>query len=127
MTDSVKFLGFRRDVREIIQCFDVQVFPGYREGTPNTLYEALAVGNAIVASRVDGQAEILENEKTALMFEAGDVDMLAKHILRVLQTPELMAGLRAAAKKRSQDFDGMRCIDTIQQLYERIVREWDLG
>lgn len=120
MTDCVKFLGFRRDVREIIQCFDIQLFPSYREGTPNTLYEALAVGNAIIASRVDGQAELLEDGKTALMFEAGDVDKLAQHILRVLQTPELMTALQAASKMRSEDFDGMRCIDAIQRLYERI-------
>ena len=123
MMDSVKFLGFRRDVREVIQCFDIQVFPGYREGTPNTLYEALAVGNAIVASRVDGQAELLEDGKTALMFEAGDVEKLAQQILRMLQAHELMADLRRASKTRSADFDGLRCIDTIQRLYERIMVE----
>jgi glycosyltransferase involved in cell wall biosynthesis len=123
MTDCVKFLGFRRDVREVIQCFDIQVFPGYREGTPNTLYEALAVGNAIIASRVDGQAELLVDEKTALMFEAGDVDKLAQQILRVLRNPELMTALRAASKTRSADFDGMRCVETIQRLYERIMAE----
>lgn len=123
MTHWVKFLGFRRDVREVIQCFDLQVFPGYREGTPNTLYEALAVGNAVMASRVDGQAELLVDEKTALMFEAGDVAKLAQQILRVLQSPDLMAALRAASKARSVDFDGMRCIETIQKLYERIMAE----
>lgn len=123
MTDCVKFLGFRRDVREVIQCFDIQVFPGYREGTPNTLYEALAVGNAIIASRVDGQAELLVDEKTALMFEAGDVDKLAQQILRVLGNPNLMTALRAASKTRSADFDGMRCVETIQRLYERIMVE----
>jgi glycosyltransferase involved in cell wall biosynthesis len=123
MTDCVKFLGFRRDVREVIQCFDIQVFPGYREGTPNTLYEALAVGNAIIASRVDGQAELLVDEQTALMFEAGDVDKLAQQILRVLRTPALMTALRTASKTRSADFDGMRCVETIQRLYERIMVE----
>lgn len=123
MQDCVKFLGFRRDVRDLMQCFDAQLFPGYREGTPNTLYEALAVGHAIIASRVDGQAEILEDGKTALLFEAGDIAALARLILRVLQEPPLLAALRAAAKARSADFDGRRCIAAIERLYERIMAE----
>ena len=123
MQAEVKMLGFRRDAREIIQCFDLQLFPSYREGTPNTLYEALAVGNPIVATQIDGQAEILEDVKTAVMVPAGDVGAMGRQMLRVLQDEGLASALRAAAKERSKDFDGMRCVETIQSLYERIMAE----
>lgn len=123
MRAEVKMLGFRRDAREVIQCFDLQLFPSYREGTPNTLYEALAVGNPIVATQIDGQAEILEDGKTAVMVPAGDVEAMARQMLRVLQDGGLASSLRAAAKARSEDFDGMRCIEKIQGLYERIMAE----
>jgi glycosyltransferase involved in cell wall biosynthesis len=49
----------------------------HQEGTPNTLYEALAVGNAILASTADGQGEILTHEKDALLFAPGDLAALA--------------------------------------------------
>ena len=63
LEDHVRFLGFVPQIREDMQCFDIQLFPSHQEGTPNSLYEALAVGNAIVASTTDGQGEILKNEE----------------------------------------------------------------
>jgi len=54
LQDHVQFLGYLSDVVSAIQCLDIQIFPSHQEGTPNTLYEAMAVGNAAVASTSDG-------------------------------------------------------------------------
>ena len=117
----VRFLGFRRDVKQVIQCFDVQVFPSHQEGTPNTLYEAMLVGNAPVASTADGQGEILEDGRTALMFDPGDHEKLAALLARLLDDPALAAELRTNVKTRIRDFDGRTCIRTMEETYERIM------
>lgn len=120
LQEYVKFLGFRPDVLQVIRCFDLQLFPSHQEGTPITLFEAMAVGNAIVASTVDGQGEILEHEKTALLFAPGDHATMAKHIMRLLEDPTLAETLRSNARDRANVFDSQRCIDTLEQTYEEI-------
>ncbi|MCS6770654.1 MAG: glycosyltransferase [Kiritimatiellae bacterium] len=118
---AVRFLGFRRDVRQVIQCFDVQVFPSHREGTPNTLYEAMLAGVPAVASTADGQGEILEHEKTALLFAPGDSAMMARHIIRLLEDPALRARLGEAARERIREFDGLRTIRRMEAVYLELL------
>ncbi len=120
---QVDFLGFRPDVLRVIQCFDVQLFPSHMEGTPNTLFEALAVGNAIVASTIDGQGEILEHGRTGLLFAPGDDQAMAAHLARVLNEPNLARSLREQALLRAKDFDGRTTIRAMESLYERVVAE----
>jgi glycosyltransferase involved in cell wall biosynthesis len=117
----IAFLGFRADARDLIQCLDVQLFPSHMEGTPNTLYEALAAGNAIVASTTDGQGEILRHEREALLFTPGDVPAMAAHLRRILTDNVLRERLRAAARARSVDFDGRKTIATLEQTYRDIM------
>ncbi len=121
--DVVRLLGFRRDVMEVIQCFDAQLFPSHYEGTPNTLFEALAVGGCIVAAPIDGQGELLENGKTAQMFDLGDAHDMAHQVRPALLRPELNAKLRGNALAHSKNFDGRKCVAGMEALYERIMRE----
>lgn len=117
LNENVDFLGFRRDVRDVIQCFDVHLFPSHMEGTPNTLYEALAVGNACVASTADGQGEILKDGETALMFAPGDHGKMAEQLLRVLSDKDLETHLRKKAKELAGHFDGRKAIRKMEEIY----------
>jgi glycosyltransferase involved in cell wall biosynthesis len=122
LSGAVRFLGFRRDVRQVIQCFDIQLFPSHREGTPNTLYEAMLAGLPIVATTVDGQGEILAHEKTALLCDPGDSARMAAHIERLLADPGLRARLGAAVRARISDFDGLRCIRRMEEVYLKLLQ-----
>jgi glycosyltransferase involved in cell wall biosynthesis len=119
--EKIRLLGFRSDVMDLIQCLDVQIFPSHLEGTPNTLFEALAVGNCIVANPVDGQGEILEDGVTALLYQIGDSRGMARSITRVLEDDALAEKLRKNALARSRDFDGHKCVAEMQRIYEEIA------
>ena len=121
MNDHIQFLGYLVDVVSAIQCLDIQVFPSHMEGTPNTLYEAMAVGNAAMASTSDGQGEILEDGKTALMFTAGDHEAMACQMLRLLSDAALRDSLRRNVLVRILDFDMKRTIETMENTYEAIM------
>ena len=121
MADHITFLGYRSDVVKVIQCFDMQVFPSHQEGTPSTLFEGMAVGNACVASTADGQGEILKDGEDALMFAPGDVGALARLTLRMLADPELTQRLRFNALTRIQDFDMKRCLEKMEKKYLEIT------
>ena len=67
-------------------------------GSPTKLFEYMAMGKGIVASRLGQIAEVLEDEKTALLVEPGDARALAEAILRLAREPELRESLGAAAR-----------------------------
>ncbi len=123
MSEKVTFLGFVNNAIEIIQCFDIQVFPSHMEGTPNTLFEALAVGNRIVASDTDGQAEVLENGRDALVYKAGDTKALADCLRKVINNRQLGEKLSHYAEIRSRSFDGKKTVKEMETLYRRICSE----
>lgn len=122
LADRITFLGYRADVVSVIQCFDIQLFPSHQEGTPSTLFEGMAVGNACVASTADGQGEILEDGGDALLFAPGDVEAMARATLRVLADPELEARLRRNALARIKGFDMKVCLEKMESKYLELAR-----
>ena len=53
------FVGFAKDVAGVLNAFDLSVFPSLWEGTPLTVFEALAAGKPIVATDADGLLDVL--------------------------------------------------------------------
>ena len=121
MGERIRLLGYRRDAVELIQCLDIQLFPSHQEGTPNTLFEALAVGNPVVASTCDGQGEILEDGVTASMFAPGDAEAMAQRLREMITDPGLRARRASAAKDKSKDFDGRKTVQRMEELYLSIL------
>jgi glycosyltransferase involved in cell wall biosynthesis len=68
-------------------------------GSPTKLFEYMAMGKAIVASRLGQIADVLEDEKTALLVEPGDPKQLSAAIMRLLELPNLREKLGAAARQ----------------------------
>jgi glycosyltransferase involved in cell wall biosynthesis len=63
--DRFVFVGFARDVAAVLSAFDLSVFPSLWEGTPLTVFEALAMGKPIVATDADGLLDVLRADDTA--------------------------------------------------------------
>ena len=127
LTDRITFLGYRTDVIKVIQCFDLQLFPSHMEGTPSTLFEAMAVGNSCVASTADGQGEILQDGVHALLFTPGDIKALAGLTLKLLADPELAGLLGRNSLARVQRFDMKQSLRTMEAKYEEIAPLPDLA
>ena len=92
----VHFLGFRRNVYNYIAHCHVLLMPSLHEGLPYTLLEAMALGAPVIASEVGGLAEVLQNDKTALLFPPGNAVALAQQIAR-LRDPSLRHQLGESA------------------------------
>lgn len=120
--EEVRLLGFRRDVRMVIQAFDIQVFPSHEEATPNTLFEAMVAGLPAVATTADGQGEVLEHEKTALLCEPGDVEVLAKNMARMIDDIPLRKQLAANLHKLVNRFDGRATIRRMEEEYLALLK-----
>lgn len=70
-------------------------------GSPTKIFEYMAMGKGIVASRLGQLGDVLTHEQTALLVEPGDVEQLADSIQRMADSPDLAARLGAAARERA--------------------------
>jgi colanic acid/amylovoran biosynthesis glycosyltransferase len=102
----------RPRVAELLQQADIVAAPsvptrdGRREGIPVALMEAMASGVPVVASRLSGIPELVEDERTGLLVPPGDAAELARAIARLQAGPALRSHLAAAGRTRvMKDFD----------------------
>jgi glycosyltransferase involved in cell wall biosynthesis len=121
IADRTIFAGFCEDVPLVQSVLDVQVFASLWEGTPLTVFEAMAMRRPIVATTVDGLGEVLRHGENALLVPPRDVEGLAMGVLELLERPALAAGLAAQAGTDSCRFDVRRTVEELQELYEGLV------
>jgi glycosyltransferase involved in cell wall biosynthesis len=87
----IEYAGHLDDVRPDIAGARVYVLPSYREGTPRTVLEAMAMGRAIITTDVPGCRETVKHEWNGLLVNAKDPDGLAAAMERLILDPELTA------------------------------------
>ena len=86
---SVRFLGFRQDISELLQAMDVFVLSSLSEGLSLTLLEAEACGLPVVATRVGGNPEVVLDGETGLLVPSAQERPLAEALARLLQDAHL--------------------------------------
>jgi glycosyltransferase involved in cell wall biosynthesis len=99
IADNVHFIGQVANVDEFYQLSDIFVLPSYAEGMPNALLEAMACGLPVIASRIGGVVDVVEEGKTGILFESGNVAELSSALKRLLEDGALRRKLGAEARK----------------------------
>lgn len=90
---------------------------GDRDGIPNVLVEAMAVGVPVVSTRVSAIPELVEDGVTGTLVDAGQPEAMARAIARVLTQQEGRGAMLARARERvERDFDQKRCIQRLFDL-----------
>lgn len=84
----VRFWGYKEDAAKYIKLFDVLVLPSIREGMPNVILEAMVCGVPVVATKVGGVPEIVEDGKSGFFVEPRNPKDLAEKILKILDMSE---------------------------------------
>ncbi len=120
--DRFVFAGFAKDVARVVSAFDVSVFPSLWEGTPLTVFEALAMGKAIVATDADGLMDVLTDGRDAVIVPKRDARALADGLIRVMDEPGTRERLRAAAYETGKQYDIAAFVRKMERLYEILHR-----
>jgi glycosyltransferase involved in cell wall biosynthesis len=99
LSDCVTLLGHRSDVPNVLASLDVLVLPSYaHEGIPQIILQAQAMQRPVVATRIGGIPEVVEDGVTGLLIEPRNGDALASAISWILGDPTLAAQLRHAGR-----------------------------
>jgi glycosyltransferase involved in cell wall biosynthesis len=120
LDDRVVFHGRQPDVVPYLRAADVFVLPSSVEGLSNTLLEAMAVGRPVVATRVSGTEDMVDDGVNGLLVPPGDAAALAGGLLKVLTDPEgaALLGWRARA-----DVTRRCSLDAVAETYRALYAE----
>jgi glycosyltransferase involved in cell wall biosynthesis len=86
---GVEMLGRLEDVRPAIAAASVYVLPSYREGTPRSVLEAMAMGRAIITTDAPGCRETVVDGDNGLLVPPRDAEALHEAMLRFVEDPDL--------------------------------------
>lgn len=116
--DRVQFLGYRRDIPNLVTLCDISVSASRREGLPVNLIEALAIGKPIVATNVRGNADIVEDGVNGFIIEQDDYEQMADRIYKIYSNPELAKSMGEKAVEMSEKYSINSVNKTLADVYQ---------
>lgn len=99
LAENVRFIGQYNDVYSLLKCSNIFFLPSHSEGFSNALIEAMACRLSCVATLVGGNAEAISDGENGFLVPAGDTQMAAERILRLLRNPDSARALGLAARR----------------------------
>ncbi|MBN1494602.1 glycosyltransferase family 4 protein [Candidatus Peregrinibacteria bacterium] len=120
--NNVIFLGFRKDIPQIMKSADVFVLPSVKEAFGLVLLEAMAAELPIIASEVGGIPEIIENGVNGMLISPHDEDRLANGIIKLLNDPKLTDKfITTGFKLLKKAFDAKIMAKKTEAIYDEVL------
>jgi glycosyltransferase involved in cell wall biosynthesis len=120
--DRVVFPGYKEELLSVYASFDVFLLTSRREGLPNSVLEAMALGLPVVTTDVAGTKELVIDGQTGFVSRQGDVQSLSQAVLRLAGEESLRISMGEAGRARvEQEFSFARRLQHIEGLYERVL------
>lgn len=103
--------------------FDLSTLVSPDEGSPNSVLEAMAAGRAVVATRVGGIPDLVEDGTNGLLVAPGDPDALAAALLELMEVDRMRSRMGRAGRERARANHGAdRVIGQLMRLYGELTR-----
>jgi glycosyltransferase involved in cell wall biosynthesis len=118
ISDSVKFISPREDLRPLLQQASLLVLSSRTEALPNVVLEAMAAGLPVVATRVGGVPELVEVKRTGWLVNPGDAPALAAALSQAASDPDARQAMGRAGRERAVKHFSL---DTMAQQYESLL------
>ncbi|MGC8691195.1 MAG: glycosyltransferase [Caldisericum sp.] len=123
LIDSMEFLGLRKDVTGLMKRSKLFVLPSRWEGLPMVILEAMANGIPVIATKVGGIPEVIEDGKDGIFVEPENPEELSKAILMLLDDDNLRNLISSNAyKKVKEEYSIEKYTKTLLSLYKELAK-----
>lgn len=123
VANNVHFLGYRTDVKELMNTSDIFVMPSFREGLSRSIMEAMASGLPCIASKIRGNVDLLEDGKGGFLVPVDDTDVIAEKLKVLASDAELRKKMSERNLVRILDFDTVKVKEIIGKIYREELEE----
>ncbi len=118
----IEYLGEAKDVRPYIEAANVFVLPSYREGTPRTVLEAMAMGKPIITTDAPGCKETVTEGVNGFLVPVQDIESLANAMEFFILKPELITKMGKVSRKIAEDKYNVYLINKVMMKSMRLLR-----
>jgi glycosyltransferase involved in cell wall biosynthesis len=118
---NIEFIGFVQDVGTWIALLDLFAFPSFEEGLGSTLLDVMQQRKPIVATRVDGILEIVQDRRSGLLVPPNDPQQLAAAIEEMYLNAELRARYAAAGAQGLERYSPQRIAECYYAVYKSVL------
>jgi glycosyltransferase involved in cell wall biosynthesis len=122
LQNRVLLTGYYSDPRTAYATFDVYALSSLREGLPNALLEAMAMGIAVVATRIAGVPDLIKHEHNGLLIPPTELGALADALRRLVLQPQLRSRLAGAGRRTVvESCSFAHRMDKLAQIYDSML------
>ncbi|MGE4284746.1 MAG: glycosyltransferase family 4 protein [Clostridia bacterium] len=115
---NTHFLGFRKDIVEIIKSSDIFVLPSLREGLPRSLMEAMACGLPCVVSNIRGNVDLIEHNYNGYLCDPKKADDYANAISMLVKDANQRDAMGIENSKRILRYDVSSVVKELSEIYK---------
>lgn len=123
LQEKVRLLGYRSDIPETLGAIDIFVLPSSWEGNPLCIMEAMAAGKPVIASRVGGIPDLVENELSGVLVPSDNIDALTQAMNELLKNEIKRQTMgKNAARQAAERFGIESMTKAYEELYAQALR-----
>lgn len=123
LNDRVHFLGFRKDVSQVMRAVDFFVFPSRYEACTLVLMEAMSSGLPVITASSAGGAELVSEDCGFVLADSEDLEKLAEHLQTLAQNPEQRAAMGKASRHLAEQHLWVSKAQLYIDLFEKFIAE----
>jgi glycosyltransferase involved in cell wall biosynthesis len=125
LEDYVKFIGQvpNEQIPSLYDAADVLVLPSLSEGFPVTVLEAMASGLPIIATRVGGLPEVIEEGRNGFLVEPKNPKQIAEKILLLLENNKLRENISKNNIRKAMSYSWQNIVQQLEKVYHKIISD----
>jgi len=117
LTDKVILMGYKTNIFDYLNTFDIFVLTSRYEGVPYVILEAMSIGVPIISTKVGGIDNILEDGKTALLVEKENIEKIFEAMLKLVDDPLLRYKLASNSIEEVKNYSISKMVSETSALY----------
>ena len=117
LKDQVHFLGYRKDIPQLLKISDIAISSANQEGLPVNIMEAMYIGLPIVVSNCRGNRDLIENKKNGFLCELEDQAAFADSIEKLYKNEELCIEFRNQSKEMIKKYTLDKIMNIMAEVY----------
>ena len=117
LSNNVKFLGYRKDISELLQASDIYLMPSFREGLSRSLMEAMACGLPCIVSNIRGNVDLILNDLGGYLVKPNDKKGFSKAVSLLRNNKMKILNMSKENKKKINEYSIEKIQNDIKDIY----------
>lgn len=123
LSSCVKFLGYRKDFREILDAADIFLMPSYREGLPTVVMEAMSAGLPVIGTDIRGNQDLIISGETGYLVKVNDTEKMAEYLCLLIEQEEQRHRMGEHARLAMKPFGKMQVMEEMKKVYTSLEEQ----